>query len=199
LNGRSEINKVMKQYKYIEYNRSFRFVSDAAQRWLLIAFIVLLTTLSSIPANAQFIKINLEIPTKMGQTEIEPINFSIQSDINTGLETLEGSSVLCISGVENLQIQAALNFSSFLSNEMGDELKFYATLAFRNDGISKAPGIDTGCLASFPLSNSGRIIENIKGNPVVLNAYIFIHATAELPKLTKYTYVGDINLKIEYN
>jgi len=188
----------MKQYQYIRHNRISRIISATAQCRILKVAFVLIVVLFQISATAQFIRINLDIPTKTGQTELVPFNFSLQSDIN-GTQMLGGTSVLCISGAENLQVQATLSHSDFLRSEMGDALKLNASLAFRNDGISKPPGINTGQTATFPLSNSRLIIQSIKNYPDVLNAFIFIHATAELPPSTKYTYEGDINLKIEYN
>ena len=187
----------MKQYQYKRHKRIFG--SATAQRRLLGAVLVLLTALFPLRASAQYFKLSLEIPPKTGQTEVNSFAFSQKSNINPAIESFGGNGLLCISGVENLQVLATLIHSDSLRNETGHAIPFIAKLAFRNDGQSQLPGTDAGPVASFPLNDSWRIIEYIEGHPKVLNAYIFIHVTASIPKLTKSAYSGALNLIIEYN
>jgi len=149
--------------------------------------------------HAQFITLKLDIPAKTGQTEIVPFEMHSTTNTNTGQQTLNGTTVICISGAENFIVQAFLSHSDSLRNELGLAIPFSAYMAYRNDGNSKPPGTDANHQASFPLSNSGRIIENMKNSPQVLEAFIFIHVRAVIPKITTSTYVGFINFNIEYN
>ena len=161
--------------------------------------ILLLIVLLPFSGHAQFITLKLDIPAKTGQTEIVPFEMHSTTNTNTGQQTLNGTTVICISGAENFIVQAFLSHSDSLRNELGLAIPFSAYMAYRNDGNSKPPGTDANHQASFPLSNSGRIIENMKNSPQVLEAFIFIHARAALPKNTTSTYVGFINFKTEYN
>ncbi len=187
----------MKQYQYRRHKRIFG--SATAQRSLLGAVLVLLTALFPLRASAQYFRLSLEIPPKTGQTEANSFAFSQKSNINPAIESFGGNGLLCISSVENLQVLATLIHSDSLRNETGHAIPFIAKLAFRNDGQSQPPGTDAGNRASFPLSDCWRIIEYIEGHPQVLNAYIFIHVTASIPKFTKSAYSGVLNLIIEYN
>jgi len=190
---------IMKEYHYIKHNSIFSKRSKTAEHSLIRIFIMLLMVLLSFSCYAQFISLKLDIPPKTGQSQIVPFEMYITTDIATGQQTLCGTTVFCISGAENFFVLATLSHSDSLRNKMGHAIPFSAFLAYRNDGISKPPGIEANHEASFPLSNSGRIIENITNLPQVLNAFIFIQATAELPKITESTYVGFINFNIEYN
>jgi len=161
--------------------------------------ILLLIVLLPFSGHAQFITLKLDIPAKTGQTEIVPFEMHSTTNTNTGQQTLNGTTVICISGAENFFVQAFLSHSDSLRNELGQAIPFTVSLAYRNDGNSKPPGTDANHQASFPLSNSRRIIENMKNSSQVLDAFIFIHAGAALPKVPTSTYVGFINFKIEYN
>jgi len=189
----------MKNYHHRIHHRIFSPCSKSLEYGLLKSFIMLLMVILSFSGHAQFITLKLDIPPKTGQTQIVPFEMNTTTDINTGQQTLYGTTVFCISGAENLFVLATLTHSDSIRNKMGNAVPFSAYMAYRNDGISKPTGIDANYQAFFPLSNSGRIIENIKNSPQVLNAFIFIYATAELPKITRSTYVGFIDFNIEYN
>ena len=82
---------------------------------------------------------------------------------------------------------------------MDDRMTLKANLSYRNDGNSEPPRTDTVNRIAFPLSNSGRIIENMNGLPQVLNAYIFIHVIAGMPEDENNRCRGSLDLNIEYN
>lgn len=183
----------------IRYKRIKRITSATFQYMMLWIVVVLMLAVFPLSSSAQFIKIILEIPAKTGQTDLVPFHLSQKADINTGLQTLSGTCVLCINAAENLQVQATFTHSDSLRNETGQAIPVIANLSFRNDGKSQPPGKDAGHVASFPLSDCGRIIEYIKGNPQVLNAFLFLKVNATIPKGTTSVYTGDISLIIEYN
>ena len=190
---------MLKKHHNIKQYMIFSLCSKKVERNLSWAIIVLLIVLLPFSGHAQFITLKLDIPAKTGQTEIVPFEMHSTTNTNTGQQMLNGTTVICISGAENFIVQAFLSHSDSLRNEFGQAIPFYVSLAYRNDGISKPPGTEANHQASFPLSNSGRIIENMKNSPQVLEAFIFIHASAALPNVTTPTYVGFINFKIEYN
>lgn len=189
----------MKQYQYFKEQWISKIVSASAQCKMLKAVLVLFLLLFQVSAKAQFIKINLDIPAKAGLAEIAPLVFNTQFDSVTSKQMLIGTSVLCISGAENMQVQATLTYSDFLRSEIGDSIKMNASMAYRNDGVSELPGTNKGCFFNFPLSSCGLLIQSIKNYPVELNAYIFIRATSPLLLKSKQIYVGNIDLMLEYN
>jgi hypothetical protein len=73
-------------------------------------------------------------------------------------------------------------------------------MAWQNDGTqdeaTAKPAKDNKSV--FPLSNSGLLIENMKGAPAVLYAYIFLKGTAIIPKTATSPYEGQVHLIIEY-
>jgi hypothetical protein len=150
-------------------------------------------------ANAQFIKIDIDIPAKTGVSDMEISEQNWQTDYNQNLQELDGSYSLTISSAENLQVLAILKHSDYLINASGIGVKLTAVLAYRNDGKNKPSKVNTSDSVQFPMSNSGLLIDNMKGSPQVLNAYIMVYTTIEKPKTSGTTYTGDILLTIEYN
>ncbi|MDP1623558.1 MAG: hypothetical protein Q8M08_14600 [Bacteroidales bacterium] len=53
--------------------------------------------------------------------------------------------------------------------------------------------------ANFPLSNSGRIIENMTDRPAILKAHVFITVRSNVTPYTAAAYNGSIHIHIEYN
>jgi len=194
-----KIKTIMKGYHYIKHNPIFGMCSKTGENGLLRLFIMLLMVLLSFSGYAQFITLKLDIPPETAQTEIVPFEMYITTNKKTGQQTLHGKTVLCISGAENFFVLPTLSHSDSLRNDTGHAFPFSESLTYRNDGNSNPPGLDANHQKSFPLSNSGRIIENITTSPQVLNTFIFIHAMVKLPKNKRFNYVGFINFKIEYN
>ena len=185
----------MKHYQNRTQKGLFR--CTGARHRLTVYLVVLLTVVFPLTASAQFIRLNLFIPPKTDQTEFKPFQFT--QNFNSGMEMLEGKGTLCISGVENFQVLASFTHSDSLRNEAGQAIPWMAKLSYRNDGQSQPPGKDAGHVVSFPLSDCGRMIEYIKGNPQVINAFLFLQVNTTLSKVTSSVYTGDICLIIEYN
>lgn len=187
----------MKQYTDRRHNWTFDLA--AAKCRLLGCFFALLAASYSQPASAQFLRLNIVIPPKTGQSEVRPFEFDQKSTTKTGMQAFDGNGIICISGTENFQILAILSHSDSLRNETRQAIPFLVDLAYRNDGQSKPPGTNAGHRISFPLSDCWRTIEFMKNNPDVINAFIFLHMTADIPHFTTSSYSGKINLIIEYN
>lgn len=150
-------------------------------------------------ANAQFIKIDIDIPAKTGVSDMEASDFSRPLDNKQNQQELEATYSLTISSVENMQVLAKLKHSDYLINESGAKVKLDAVLAFRNDGKNKPPKANASDIVQFPMSNSCLLIDNMKNPPDVLYAYLMIYTTIERPKRSGSTYLGDLKLTIEYN
>jgi hypothetical protein len=152
-----------------------------------------------ISAGAQFVRINLDVPTKYELSEITPLTLTLQTNTESGIPVLKGTAVLSLSAPENVHILATLVVPDSLRDEQGNIIRFKASLAFRNDGKNEPPGTNAGKRAFFQLSDCSRIFKYIKNAPQELNAYLFIHAIMELSQCIKTTYIGILDLNIEYN
>ena len=164
-----------------------------------VVFYTLILLLLPFTANAQFIKIDIDIPAKTGVSDMEISGQSWQNEYNQNLQELDGSYSLTISSAENLQVLATLKHSEYLINASGAGVKLTAVLAYRNDGKNKPPKANTSDRVQFPMSNSGLLIDNMKDFPQVLSAYLVVYTTIERPKASGTTYTGDIFLTLEYN
>jgi len=186
--------------KQIKVNRAtVHTVSEDILSWANVATCVLFLMLLPFTANAQFIKIDIDIPAKTGVSDMETSEQIWQPDLNQIQQELDGTFALTISSAENLQVIATLKHSEYLINASGFSVKLNAVLAFRNDGKNSPPKAKASDRVQFPMSNSGMLIDNMKDSPQVLNAYLMVYTTIERPKISGTTYTGDILLTIEYN
>jgi len=183
----------------IVHCKSIHSISDGVLGWVKVASYVLFFVLLPCTVNAQFIKIDIDIPAKTGVSDVEASEQNWQSDVSQTQAALDGTFALTISSAENLQVLATLKHSDYLINASGSGVKLTAVLAFRNDGKNKPPKANASDRAEFPMSNSGLLIDNMKDSPEVLNAYLMVYTTIERPKLSGTAYIGDIHLTIEYN
>jgi len=151
-------------------------------------------------AFAQFAKINLDIPTQSGFSEITPIEFTTLKDKQTGMLKLKGTAVFSISADENLQVLLRLRTDDSTSDDQWSGMSLNVFAGFRNDGFSEPLKVSTfnGADACFPLSNSGRIIENMVDHPGRLSAFLFLTLLGDLkPGMTDFD--GNLDIQIEYN
>jgi len=177
---------------------------DAAYcRWHLLLLVPLL--ILSLFANAQFIRLNIDIPPKTGLGEYEPFEMELLTD-DSGLQKLAGSTMFSISAAENLHVLVQARVSEPLLNSDQHSLPLAVKLDYRNDGRrpvqQKNDDNQTGSIgetASFPLSNSGLLINNIRGQPPLLQAWIIVNLSAGLPLYSTNTYSGSVYINIEYN
>jgi hypothetical protein len=176
--------------------RNFNFVSFTVLLKFAIAVTCLFVLLFPSRAMAQFININLEIHPKAGLSDDFSTDFVMTRDKNN---SLSGTGYLTIGGSENMYVIATLSSSDSLRNQNGDAVFFNSNFSYRNDGINELPGIDEGKHTFFPLSNSGRTIEYMKDNPVMLYAYFFIRVNCGLPQQINTVYRGDLYFSVEYN
>jgi len=168
-----------------------------SSRHVVTSLLFLLTI--SFATQAQFIKIDIEVPAKTGVSDLETSEQSWQQDPNKNQQELDNTYALTISSAENLRIFAILKHADYLINASGNGVRLTAELAYRNDGKNKPVRVNSSDKAEFPISDSGLLIENMKDDPQVLNAYLMVYTTIERPKLRGSTYIGDILLTIEYN
>ena len=186
----------MRQNRQIRYHDAFHPISSMNLRFAVCALFMVLFMFN---ANAQFIKIDIDIPAKTGVSDMETSDLNWQPNMNQSQQDVEGTYSLTISSAENLQVMAILKHSEFLLNGAGSAIKLTAVLAYRNDGKNKPPKANASDSAVFPMSNSGLLINNMKDSPQVLNAYLMVYTTIEKPNISGTNYTGDIRLTIEYN
>ncbi len=179
--------------------KSVHSISDCVLNWMKVACYVLFFVLLPCTVNAQFIKIDIEIPAKTGVSDMEASQQNWQADASQTQAALDGTFALTISSAENLQVLATLKHSDYLINASGSGVKLTAVLAYRNDGKNKPPKANASDQVEFPMSNSGLLIDYMKDSPEVLNAYLMVYTTIERPKVSGTTYIGYILLTIEYN
>ncbi len=191
----------MNQKQSIVYSQANHTISEHIMSWLNVTncALVLFLVMFSLTANAQFIKIDIDIPAKTGVSDMETSEQSWQNAINQSQQELDGTYALTLSSAENLQVLAILKHSDYLINASDLGVKLTAVLAYRNDGKNKPPKANARDRAQFSMSNSGLLIDNMKDSPGVLNAYLVVYTTIERPKVSGTTYIGDIILTIEYN
>lgn len=189
----------MKKFPAKRQDQLFTTGSESSQNWILRTSIVLIVALFTYNASAQFINVNIKIPTKIGLSEMEALKLNHQPSFGSEWQKFEGTYEMAIPSIENLQVLATLTHTDSLRNEFGSSINFSAKLAYRNDGISTPPKTYSGNSALFNISNCGLLIDNIKGSPPMLNAYVFIHVETGNPVISRSIYRGDINLAVEYN
>lgn len=205
-------------------NRRFRSGLATMQRKVRGMVCGLLLILLPLSGFAQYVKIRFDVHDKITLDYMVPFEFSLIP--LSGTQKLVGACVLNITGVEKMQVLVTLSSSDSLRNMQGSVIPFGVQLAYRNDGKSQPPEIDSGREVSFALSEGNRIADNsISRKP---NAYIFIRGSTDLlqnensayihnikekkqnsgtrnykgntpPEDERTTYVGDIYLKVEYN
>lgn len=189
----------MHQRPYMKKGTLLQTDSDRTVSWRNMATYALLMVLMPFAANAQFIKIDIDIPAKTGVSDMETSVQSWQSDLNKSQTSLDGTYALTLSSAENSQILATLKHSDYLINAAGTGVKLSAVLAYRNDGKNKPPKENASDRVQFSMSDSGLLIDAMKDSPDVLYAYLMIYTSIELPKISGTTYIGEMQLTIEYN
>lgn len=210
--------------RYKRFNRRFWHVSATVQHRICGMVCGLFLVLLPLSSFAQYVKIRFDVHDKITLDYMVPFEFSLMPV--SGTQKLVGACVFNITGVEKMQVLVTLSSSDSLRNMQGRAIPFGVQLAYRNDGKSLPPEIDSGNEVTFALSESDRIADNsISRKP---NAYIFIRGSTDLlqnensayihnikekkqnsgtrnykgntpPEDEKTTYVGDIYLKVEYN
>jgi hypothetical protein len=160
---------------------------------------LLFLVLFSFTANAQFIKIDIDVPAKTGVSDLETSDQSRNQDLNKNAQELDGTYGLTLSSAENLRILATLKHSDYLINASGIGVRLTATLAYKNDGKSRPVKANASDKVEFPISDSGLLIDNMKDNPQELTAYLMVFTSIEKPKISGSIYFGEILLTIEYN
>jgi len=180
-----------------------RYHAAAYCRCQLLLLLPLL--LVSLFTNAQFIRLNIDIPPKTGLSEYMPFEMEVLTD-DSGLLNLAGSTIFSISAAENLHVlvQARVTESPF--NRDQRSLPLAVELDYRNDGQRPVQRINGNYQTVskretiyFPLSNSGLLINHIKGHPPLLQAWIIINISAGLPMNSANNYSGRVYINIEYN
>lgn len=162
--------------------------------------------LLSLFTNAQFIRLNIDIPPKTGLSEYEPFEMALLAVDNSGLQILEGSTMFTISAAENLHVLVQARVSETLMNVNQQSLPLAVKLDYRNDGqrpVQQYNGNNqTGNMREtvcFPLSNSGLLINHIRGQPPLLQAWIIVNLSAALSLNSANAYSGSVYINIEYN
>lgn len=189
----------MKQKQSIVHHHTDCSNSKSHLSWMKVLTYVLFLTLLPVTTNAQFIKIDIEVPAKTGVSDLETSEQKWQLDLNKNKQELDGTYALTISSAENLRILATLKHSDYLINASGIGVKLNAVLAYKNDGKNKPTKANSSDKAEFSISDSGLLIENMKESPQVLNAFLMVYTSIERPKISGTIYTGDILLTIEYN
>jgi hypothetical protein len=156
--------------------------------------------------HAQFIRLNFDIPPKAGLSEYIPFEAELSTDDKTGLQLLEGSTMFTISAAENLHVLVRARVSETFMNEDRESQPLAVVLDYRNDGQRPVQrnldNYQTGNTREkiyFPLSNSGLLINNIRGHPPLLQAWVIVCLSFGLPANTDITFRSNIHLEIEYN
>lgn len=176
----------------------FYTLSSASGRWRWLVAVLACLLLPSV-ARAQFFRINIIIPPATEQLVIQPFDLQQRGSVQQGMEILDGNAVVSISGTENFQLQVRLEHADSLRNATGHSLPMVSSLAYRNDGQSEPPGVSADDTATFPLSNSGRLIRYMNDFPATLQAYLFLSVKAAIPLITTSPFTGEVHLIIEYN
>jgi hypothetical protein len=156
-------------------------------------------------AHGQFMQIIMNVEKKVG---LEQIN-TFMEDIPTGplkIEQMAGTGTLSAFGMfaitaqENIIVIVRLEAPAMLLDGQNNAMPFDLTMAWQNDGTpseaTAKPAKDNKSV--FPLSNSGLLIENMKGAPSILHAYLFLKGTAIIPKTPTSRYEGTVHLIVEY-
>ena len=174
-----------------------------SKKWNIILLLAL--GLCSWMVQGQLIRINIEVKAKSSMEQIAPFAFDLpspSSDIKAGngAQNLYAEGVYALVGRENISVIVRVEAPDVLLDQQNNSIPFEFTMAWQNNGtqseVTAKPAKDNRSV--FPLNNSGRLIENMKGAPAVLHAYIFLKGTARLPKTITSPYEGKVHLIVEY-
>lgn len=190
MSTKTHINKAGRQQKY--------------EKWQVCRLFMMLAVclLMSVNVYAQFMRVNLQMDSETGMEQTDPFLFKLVKEPEKGLLMYEGSGRFCISGNENLQVQVTVDVPGTLQNELNQSLPLKMKMSYINDDGQKLLNTfpNNSDQASFPLNNSGLLIENMQSAPSVLKAFLVLEAlTGTAPNLTSTSYLGVLNIKIEYN
>jgi len=124
----------------------------------------------------------------------------LKIELLAGKGTLFASAMFSITAGENITVMVRLEGPDMLLDGQNNTMPFDLTMAWQNDGTQNEatanPAKDNKSV--FPLSNSGLLIENMKGAPSILHAYLFLKGTAIIPKTPTSRYEGTVHLIVEY-
>lgn len=174
-----------------------------SKKWNIILLLAL--GLCSGVVHGQFMRLNIEVKAKSSMEQIAPFAFdntapSSYIEAVSGSQSLRATGVYSLVGRENISVMVRVEAPDVLVDGQNNTIPFELTMAWQNDGTqgeaTAKPAKDNKSV--FPLSNSGRLIENIKGAPAVLHAYIFLKGTAIIPKTATSPYEGKVHLIVEY-
>ncbi len=176
----------------MENNKQIGFIGNILTVMLLL-FVFMVAPLF---VEAQFIQIKIDIPPSSGVEGIGPPQFLSRPNLKTGEENTWGMIAFSVYASENIQPLVRLYTSG--STKAGQH--FDLKLAWKNNGETSPPADINfvGTPVSFPLSNSGKLIDNIKGRPEMLNAKLFV-AVQTSEQQVNTVYAENIEIQIEYN
>jgi hypothetical protein len=132
----------------------------------------------------------------MGVEGIKSLQLITPPNLQKGGGTNLGMMTFSIYASENIRPLVKVCFSGVNKEERDIDVKW----AWQNNG-DLSPPVDISLMCSpvsFPLSNSGRLIDKIKGQPEVLNAKLFI-AVQSSKQTGDIDYHENIEIEIEYN
>jgi len=174
-----------------------------SKKWNIILLLAL--GLYSGMVQGQLIRINIEVKANVNVEEIKPFAFDLSSPSSgikaeNGAQNLYAEGVYSLAGRENISVMVRVEAPDMLIDGQNNTIPFEMTMAWQNNGTqgeaTAKPAKDNKSV--FPLSNSGRLIENMKGAPAVLYAYIFLRGNAIIPKTATSPYEGKVLLIVEY-
>jgi hypothetical protein len=173
------------------------------KKWNIILLLAL--GLYSGIAHGQFMRIILDVKKNVGTEQIIPFSIdTLTGPFNieqvAGTETLYAFGMFSIAAGENITVMVRLEASDIMIDGQNNTRPFDLTMAWQNNGTKNEATAKRAKdnKSVFPLSNSGLLIENMKGAPAILHAYIFLRGTAMVPKTATSPYEGKVHLIVEY-
>lgn len=174
-----------------------------SKKWVIIQLVAL--GLYSGVVNGQNIRIVMDVKKNVGTEQLIPFAIGTLTgpfyvERVAGTETLYAFGMFSITAKENITVMVRLEASDVMIDGQNNTRPFDLTMAWQNNGTKNEatakPAKDNKSV--FPLSNSGLLIENMKGAPAILRAYIFLNGTAIIPKTATSPYEGKVHLIVEY-
>ncbi len=163
--------------------------------------ILLATILPASTVCGQFVFTSIGIGPKVKVENILPFALEPYLDSDSGTQMLRGIKAWQISANENLIVNATVKHDGKLASHDGYTLPLTSWLAYRNDGGKPrdVPSQKLNNGAEFMMSNSRLLVRNMRPKPKLLNAFLYLGTQMGMPQYANTTFVGSIQVKIEFN
>lgn len=171
----------------------------------LIGMMIIALSLPLSFTKAQYVAVDMKLMHEKIGTEILPFGFPIskskeESTKEVNMKTFTGKGIYTVSATENLRVLVSVTYTDKLTDKAKKKVPFEVEMSYQNNGTENeiTAKIDNEKHACFELSNSGRLIDQIKTPTNRVSAYVFLYGKISATEVYQYPLKGEITLTAEY-